>query len=334
MKIDRKKSIKNKKISSLKIINKFAFRISMGIVIIASMALLQTSSYEYSNIEPSEKVISFNFPKNNEVNLEDLIFINNDYDNNDNNQALINEPLNTNEKMEKGEVNNDAKPEENQEKKQEVNYIVPDLTNDEIEKRGFVSLSFDDGPSKEVTPIILEILKNNNVKATFFVLGCNVKYHHDTILQMYHGGHEIANHGYDHTSFTNLTKEQINNQIEKTNDYIYNITGEKTLLVRPPYGAINKNIASKIDYPIILWSIDPTDWRSITVDTIIDTVIANLTDGSIILLHDIHDRTIEATKLLIPRIIDKGYDIVPISELFKINEIELNPGKIYAKAKK
>ncbi len=209
-----------------------------------------------------------------------------------------------------------------------------DKSNDIIPYRGTIALTYDDGPHSQLTPALLEILRDNGVKATFFVLGLRIKANSNVIKQMHVEGHEIGIHGYSHTSFFDLSITQLKNEIQTTSDYIYGITDLRPTLVRPPYGHISINIAHNIDKPIINWSIDSNDWRRISNEKVINDVLTNLSDGRIILFHDVYQRTIEVNKILIPKIKELGYDIVTVSELFELEGISLENGRIYSRTKK
>lgn len=205
---------------------------------------------------------------------------------------------------------------------------------EQVQERKMVALSFDDGPAKTLTKELLQILKDNNANATFFVLGNRVNIYSDIISEAYKDGNEIGNHSYDHSDFTKLTKAQMESQIKTTNDEIYKITGEYPTFFRPPYGAINSTVKEVANCPLALWSIDSNDWRSISNEQVINNVMSELGDGKIILMHDIHQRTIEVCKTLLPEIKAKGYEIVSIKELYTANKIELENGYTYSKVKK
>ncbi|MDD2489965.1 MAG: polysaccharide deacetylase family protein [Bacilli bacterium] len=222
------------------------------------------------------------------------------------------------------------KPElENKEKKSKVVEVGIPKT-----KKKAIALTFDDGPNNNYTLQILDILKENEVTATFFVLGNKVNKYANVIKRIHIEGHEIGNHSYNHPSFRKINNNNINKQIEMTNTNIYNIIGESPSLVRPPYGQITKKIASSITYPLILWSIDPKDWNSTPVLKMQNNIIDNLKDGRIIILHDSYKNTVILVKNIIPQIKALGYDIVAVSELFSRNDVKLETGNIYREIKK
>lgn len=187
-----------------------------------------------------------------------------------------------------------------------------------------VALTFDDGPSF-YTDKLLDILKENEVKATFFVLGRSAKIQSDTISRMVLEGHDIGNHSFDHKDLKTLNSDEVERQIKETNDLIAGISGYKLKLLRPPYGAYSKELITMIDMPLILWSIDPEDWK----DRDRDLVLARMSEaraGDIILAHDIYPSTIEAIPELITKLKARGLKFVSISDL--VGEENLKAGAV------
>lgn len=186
-----------------------------------------------------------------------------------------------------------------------------------------VAITFDDGPSKYTTKII-DLLNENNSNATFFVLGNKVKDYSDIIIKNIESGNEIGNHSYNHKWLTSLSIEELNFQITKTNDLIKEISGYECNLFRPTYGSINKKIKENIDMNIVLWTVDSNDWKIKNSKTIANNVLNNVKDKDIILFHDTYERTYKALQIIIPKLIEDGYQIVTVSELEKIKlETEL-----------
>lgn len=130
-----------------------------------------------------------------------------------------------------------------------------------------MAITFDDGPATHTTQL-LDILKKHDVKATFFVLGKSAKVQKNTLLRAYKEGHQIGNHSWDHKDLKKLSDEEIVNQIIKTNDVILNITGEEVNVMRPPYGSFNDIVKTKANMPIILWNLDPLDWKDRNAETV------------------------------------------------------------------
>lgn len=178
-----------------------------------------------------------------------------------------------------------------------------------------VALTFDDGPDTESTNFILDALDKYDARATFFVVGYKVPDTETTIKRAYDLGCEIGSHTYDHVNLTSLNKIQRNAQINNTKKMITAITGQKRVLLRPPYGAVNDAILKEVNTPIILWSIDTEDWITRDPENTVKNVMENVKDGSIILMHDSYTETSEATEELIKRLTDEGYQLVTVSEL-------------------
>lgn len=189
-----------------------------------------------------------------------------------------------------------------------------------------IAITFDDGPCREYTPVILDILAEYKVSATFFVTGKNAESHPDLLRRIYNEGHEIGNHTYSHPQLKKLTPEQVNDEISRTQAIVKDITGECPVLFRPPGGYLSNNIVDKItsnNCITVLWSWrqDTMDWKCPSVDTVVDTVLSNIKDGDIILFHDYicgKSPTPEALRIIIPTLISHGYRFVTVSELMNI----------------
>ncbi|MDE0634079.1 MAG: polysaccharide deacetylase family protein [Caldilineaceae bacterium] len=178
-----------------------------------------------------------------------------------------------------------------------------------------VALTFDDGPSY-YTEGLLDTLKEHNVKATFFVLGAQVRIQSETVQRMFQEGHQIGNHTWDHPNLTRLSDVQIREQLQLTDDLIAQLIGEQTPFLRPPYGAYNESVLAASGLPIIFWSVDPLDWK----DRDAATVAARIADapvGAIILSHDIHKSTVEAVPAIIAALHARGIRFVTVSKLFE-----------------
>ena len=193
-----------------------------------------------------------------------------------------------------------------------------------------IALTFDDGPDRDFTPQVLDILKKNDVKATFFVVGENVEWNPEILKRQYNEGHEIGNHTFTHINVSKKGYDDIYKEINNTQQAIKKVIGEEPKLFRPPYRAISKsmcNIVKEKDMNIILWSnLDPRDWSNPGVDYIVDTIMSKVQNGTIILLHDYNNlrnkksQTIQALDIIIPKLKEMGYRFVKVSEL--INNLE------------
>ncbi len=184
-----------------------------------------------------------------------------------------------------------------------------------------ISLTFDDGPDGAVTEEILDILCEYGIKATFFVIGVNCEKHPETLGRIASEGHEIGNHTYSHPTLKGITKDSLKDEILKNEETVYEITGKRTELFRPPEGVYSSDISSlmtEMDYTPILWSVDTADWRRPSAQNIVDRVMSGTETGVIILCHDYvagKSNTPAALRSFIPRLIEQGYKFVTVSEL-------------------
>jgi peptidoglycan/xylan/chitin deacetylase (PgdA/CDA1 family) len=178
-----------------------------------------------------------------------------------------------------------------------------------------IALTFDDGPST-ATPQLLDLLKAKDAKATFFVLGLEIEKYPNVLNRMIVEGHEIGNHTYHHKNLKHLTPPEVSAEINTTQDLIYLLTGYRPHILRPPGGNYNINDPMLADYPIILWSADPWDWKHRNPAIIDSETIPQIQPGSILLLHDIYPTSVEAVPNIIDNLKTQGYSFVTVSELF------------------
>lgn len=213
------------------------------------------------------------------------------------------------------------------------NYIYDNYYQMFIDKnKPMVAFTFDDGPNYNTSKII-DLFNKYNVKATFFLLGRNIQDNSDIVKKMDYYGMEIGNHTYSHRLLVNLTQEQIEEEFEKTNDLIFDIIGRYPTLTRPSYGSTSSKIRKVIDTPIIIWDIDTMDWKYHNSNRIYNKVVDQVSDGDIILMHDIYSSTYNSLELIIPELLKQGYQLVTVSELFYYKGITLEDGKVYGLAK-
>ncbi len=184
-----------------------------------------------------------------------------------------------------------------------------------------IALTFDDGPSK-YTKDIIELLKEYDCNATFFVLGNKVSIYKDTLKYAITLGNEIGNHTYNHKWLSRLDTNNIKEQINKTQNIIKEELNYTPVLLRPTYGSVNKKIRNNTNLEIVLWNVDTLDWKINNSKKIAERALNKIKDGSIILMHDTHKRTYEALKIMIPKLIEDGYQFVTVSELNKIKELK------------
>ena len=208
-------------------------------------------------------------------------------------------------------------------------YFNADGQYDATVKKPMVALTFDDGPGK-YTDRLLDVLEANNAKATFFLLGQNAEKFPEQVKREKDLGMEIGNHTYDHQILTKIDIGNVSTEVSQTNEAIKNIIGEPATVMRTPGGAQNADVLAQIGMPVVLWSIDTTDWKTKDVQNTIDVTLNNVQDGSVVLMHDIHEFTVEAAEQIIPALVEKGYKLVTVSELAKAKGITLENGKSYS----
>lgn len=195
------------------------------------------------------------------------------------------------------------------------------------EDEKIIALTFDDGPDEVFTPQVLDILKKNDVKATFFLVGENLKQNKEIVKRQFEEGHEIGNHTYTHINVAKSGYDKVYEEITKTQEEIKEIIGVEPKLFRPPYRAMSRNMCDIIknkNMNIILWSnLDPRDWSNPGVYSIVNTIESKVGNGNIILLHDYNNlrnsksQTIQALESVIPYLKEQGYKFVTISELIE-----------------
>jgi len=185
-----------------------------------------------------------------------------------------------------------------------------------------VALTFDDGPHPEYTPKILDILKAYGVRATFFVLGQRVKQYPQIAQRIVSEGHQIANHSYNHPSFTKLRQEKLDRQVVDTSAIIKAYTGVVPTAIRPPYGALNDKVLvsllEKHRLNVILWNVDPQDWRKPGSEVIAQRVLETTKPGSVILLHDIHKQTVDSLPTILTGLLSQRYVFGTVNQLLGI----------------
>ena len=178
-----------------------------------------------------------------------------------------------------------------------------------------IAITFDDGPNPNYTQKLLEGLKKRGVKATFFVLGEEVEQYPDILEEIYEDGHLIGVHSYEHVNFGQIGDEAAIEQIEKTQEAIYEVTGEYAGYIRPPYGCWKKELDTKVPMIEVLWDVDPLDWATTDADTVVQRILENTEEGSIILLHDASQSSVQAALTVIDVLTKQGYEFVTVEEL-------------------
>jgi peptidoglycan/xylan/chitin deacetylase (PgdA/CDA1 family) len=188
----------------------------------------------------------------------------------------------------------------------------------------YIAMTFDDGPSAENTPRLLDILKQRNIKATFFLIGENVVQNPEIVKRILAEGHEIGNHSWDHPQLSKLPDDRVTSELTRTSDAIREACGYAPKIMRPPYGAITKRqrewIGDKFGLSTVLWSVDPLDWKRPGPAVVSKRILAGAGPGAIILSHDIHKQTVDAMPATFDALLAKGFKFVTVSELIAMNK--------------
>jgi peptidoglycan/xylan/chitin deacetylase (PgdA/CDA1 family) len=174
-----------------------------------------------------------------------------------------------------------------------------------------LALGFDDGPSN-VTPDILDILKQYDVRASFFVIGRKVEANADIIRRMVAEGHDVGNHTWSHPHLSEISLEEALKQMHDCDAVLEKVLGYKPSLGRPPFGSTRNDL----DYPMIVWNLDPKDWRDRDPELVAQRILDDATPGALGILHDTHPATAQAVAIFLPKLLDMGYKVLSVTELF------------------
>jgi polysaccharide deacetylase family sporulation protein PdaB len=190
-----------------------------------------------------------------------------------------------------------------------------------------VSLTFDAAWGNEDTQTLIDILGKYNVKATFFVVGAWVDKYPESVKALADAGHEVMSHSNDHAHFSQLSSEQIVENLNTCNDKIEAVTGIRPTLFRCPYGEYDDHVVSTVtDMGIhtIQWDVDSLDWKDYDAQTIYNRVTSSVSSGSIVLFHNAALHTPEALGDIIEYLLANGYTIVPVSQLLLQGDYEMD----------
>jgi len=187
----------------------------------------------------------------------------------------------------------------------------------------YLAITFDDGPHPKNTPRLLDMLKERGLKATFYVIGQNVVLYPEIMQRIVAEGHEIGNHSYTHAALTKCSPAKVTEEVSKTNDAIMQSCGVKPTTIRPPYGATNASITKRLNdefgLTVVMWSVDPLDWKIRKASHVSGHILQNAKSGGIVLAHDIHPSTIDAMPAVLDGLLSKGHQFVTVSELIALD---------------
>jgi peptidoglycan/xylan/chitin deacetylase (PgdA/CDA1 family) len=178
-----------------------------------------------------------------------------------------------------------------------------------------VAITFDDGPNPAHTERLLDGLKERNVTATFFLIGSEVAEYPEIVKRMSEEGHLIGNHTYEHVDLCGVDDSQVKWQVEQTNDAIYEVTGERPVYIRPPYGSWSSRMEEETGMLEVLWTVDPRDWDCDDTGELISRVLEQVENDSIILFHDASASSVDAALSVVDILTERGYEFVGANEI-------------------
>jgi len=188
----------------------------------------------------------------------------------------------------------------------------------------YIAMTFDDGPSGANTPRLLDLAAKKHIKLTFFLIGENAKQYPQIVQRELAEGHQVGNHSWTHPNLAKMSDEAVRAELTKTQDAIIDATGYKPTIMRPPYGSLTASqriwVAREFGFKIILWEVDPLDWKRPGSSVVASRIIAATRPGSIILSHDIHPGTVDAMPQVFDTLLAKGYKFVTVSELLAMDK--------------
>ncbi|MCI8525946.1 MAG: polysaccharide deacetylase family protein [Oscillospiraceae bacterium] len=199
--------------------------------------------------------------------------------------------------------------------------------------KGFLALTFDDGPSGQLTTRLLDGLKARGVHATFFLCDYRIQTYPGILGRYRAEGHEVGNHSANHATLTACGAEKLASELDATNRSITRLCGAAPTLMRPPGGAYNQTVLSAAGargMSCIMWSVDTLDWKNRNVSAILQRALPNVRDGDIILMHDMYSTSVDAALSMIDTLQAQGYVFVTVSELAQLKGVSLQPGASYS----
>lgn len=204
-----------------------------------------------------------------------------------------------------------------------------------VEEEKLVALTFDDGPSGANTPVLLDGLAQRGVHATFFLVGSMVEQHPELAARLAREGHQTGIHTYDHdpaNGLRGLSEAQFDAQVGKTRRLLTALTGQTEYALRPPYGFVDEGVKRNSPGPVILWSVDPEDWKNRNTEQVAEHILSRVQDGDIILLHDIFPTSVEAALRVVDSLQAQGWRFVTVDELLALRGVETQRGEVYHNA--
>ena len=192
-----------------------------------------------------------------------------------------------------------------------------------------VAITFDDGPRSDTTSRLLDELALREVQATFFLVGERIEGNEDLIRRMAAEGHQVGVHSYSHIRLTALSRKDFDFEVNQTRGQLAGILDQTSFWLRPPYGIVDDSVQKWADSPIILWSLDPEDWKDRNTQRIVGEVLGKVQDGDIILFHDIYDSSVDAAIQVVDALMDQGYCFATAEQLLAARGVVPENGCLY-----
>ncbi len=194
-----------------------------------------------------------------------------------------------------------------------------------------IALTFDDGPSSANTSQVLDVLEACQAKATFFVAGHRISKSTGAVLRRIADlGSQIGNHSYNHANFNLLSVEGMMEEINRTQEAVYNATGSYPTCLRPPYGNLKKELVAETGMFAVFWNVDTLDWQHKNTQLLVDTVLSRASSGDIILMHDIHKTTVDGVEAIVKGLQEQGFRLVTVEEMFDLRNQEPKDFKYFS----
>lgn len=198
--------------------------------------------------------------------------------------------------------------------------------------KGYLALTFDDGPSGELTGELLDGLAARGVKATFFVCTYRIEQFPDTLARIAEEGHEIGLHSCCHDYMHKMEKDAITEDLTENLEAVAEVSGVRARLFRPPGGLYSQALleaARELELSVVLWSVDPCDWDENAWDSVLSTVVSDAHDGAVILMHDLSEHSVSCALAAVDRLQAEGYAFCTVSQLADVRGVTLRPGEVY-----